>query len=810
MSILAQSRWILSLIKTRLQTHPRFCPQTVIAWILAIGTGLLVGVIAIEVFPYHSVNDDEAVYLTQAALLLDGAFFIDPAPYPPEAIRPWFFISDDTAGGTQLYSKYTPVVPAIFALGYRLGFGTWTVGLALIAAGTAGGVYLLATRAFDRTIGVCAIVVLAGSPMFLLTSATFLSYAPTTLLNVIFALAYLNSFRSHDQHSRTWGWAIVAGFATGIAFFARPYTALLFAIPFIIHTLVTVCRQFRDTGYSDPQTRITVIRALLTATAGCVIVAIALWYNTIVTGDPLVFPYAAFAPADGLGFGPHKLLSYEATYTPEMALTTTVTVLRSLATEWVAAGVIGTGLTILGSGTVIYRVITGSTESDGSSLPGSTLSLLLLSIIPAVVIGEAYFWGTYNGLQNGLIDLLGPFYHFDTLIPIAIFAAAGFVTLFRRLNTALTAYMTERRADIGTIVILSLTLAVIGVTGGSVLMDPIAANNERSESLTATYQPIEEHSFNNAVVFTPDTYGDWQAHPFQYLRSKPTLDGPVVYATDGPADRNMAIIDATNRTPYRFTYRGVWTGAVDPVNPMVQQLSLRQGAVIQIQTTVGKPQNVQSMSVRIETDDGYARYRGERIIHTHTQETVTVRWSISPDGIWVRNLPTASTGGPTIQLNHTTTHNSSLTTSPAPDANQSKTSRSDVINTTTNTYANATIDTPPPATQTALTLPSNPSEVDLVVTFVGAGGASITYRQHVPVETMNVTVSPKAEDDTRSSIRVIWPPKTHVCRLTTSCGHEGMWVGPTSETLPGVSINTSATGYSHANRSSAYLPGATQ
>jgi hypothetical protein len=98
-----------------------------------------------------------------------------------------------------------------------------------------------------------------------------------------------------------------------------------------------------------------------------------------------------------------------------------------------------------------------------------------------------------------------------------------------------------------------------------------------------------------------------------------------------------------------------------------------------------------------------------------------------------------------------------------------------------------------------VTLPSGPSEVDLMITFVGAGGASITYRQHVSVETTNTTASIK--DNRKPSVRAIWPAKTQVCRLTTDCGRERTWIGPTSETLNGVSINASATGY-HANISS--------
>ncbi len=40
--------------------------------------GVVVFWLAHVVFPYHSVNDDEGVYLYQAAMLLEGKLFLNP------------------------------------------------------------------------------------------------------------------------------------------------------------------------------------------------------------------------------------------------------------------------------------------------------------------------------------------------------------------------------------------------------------------------------------------------------------------------------------------------------------------------------------------------------------------------------------------------------------------------------------------------------------------------------------------------------------------------------------------------------------
>ncbi|WP_144902690.1 DUF7846 domain-containing protein [Halobellus captivus] len=705
-------------------------PERVVATVLALAVGGLVYSLAIDLFAYHSVNDDEGVYLYQAAMLLEGRLFLRPGEIPWEAVRPWFFVVDGVGDGVRMYGKYSPVAPAIFAVGRLLG--DWNLALGFVAAGTATGVYALGSVAFDRRVGLLAIPVLAASPLFLLTSSTFLSYAPATLLNVAFAVAYVRAARTG---SRRWG--VAAGTAIGLAFFCRSYTAVLFALPFIAHSLVSLGVVWRRSGWTSPFRRV-LGRSLAVAVPGAAFVGLTLAYNAVVTGDPLLFPYAAFAPNDGVGFGTREILNYEREYTPELAADVTRTVVEYFFTEWVAAGALGTLLAIVGVFAAGWRGrdrlvelvrvrhlhAVGSRFDPAADMSAHEVAAVLLAVVPSVFLGEAYFWGTHNGLRNGLIDLLGPFYHFDALVPVSIFAAAGIAFVCRGVVGVLSSRISRRGAKLALLVGLVATAPVVASAERAVLEEPFTANERRTDSLAATYEPFEDREFDDALVFTPDPYGDWQAHPFQYLRYDPGYDGDVVYATDGSPERDLDVLAAANRTPYRFTYRGDWTGAYTPVNSDLQRLRVIESDSVRATTSVGVPRGASTASVRVETPEGYARYTVPDTARAN--ETVTVEWAIGPDAARAENLrfEGGSDGG--------------------------------------------------------VPLAADGAEVDLVVTFVGVGGSSVTYRQEVTVESGE------------EGVRAVWPPETRVCRLTTECGTEGTWVGPDGDYVDGVSVETDA------------------
>jgi hypothetical protein len=623
--------------------------------LVALAVGATVFLVSTDLFAYHSVNDDEGVYLLQAAMLLEGQLFLRPPAELADLVRPWFFVVDSTPDGPRMYSKYAPVPAAVFAGGQLLGDPR--LALAGVAAGSTSLTYLLGRAVADRPTGVVAAVLLATAPLFVLSSSVFLPYAPTTVWNLAFAVAYVQSARRESV-----AYGLAAGIAVGVAFFARPYTAVLFAAPFVAHALWRLWRASRE---PPERLRRVVIRTAAIAGPGLGFVGVTLGYNALVTGAPTTFPYEAFAPRDGIGFGRRSLLEYSEQYTPALALDATVEALSLLFGRFAPLGALGSALAAIGVAATL-RGETAVTDRESAAV--------VLGVVPSVVLGNAYFWGTLNGLRNGLIDLLGPFYHFDILVPLAVFGAVGAVTLWRRVRAGLTTRLSPHRARIALACLLVLSAPVVGGAERAALAEPWGENRQRTEHLAATYAPFETRSFDDALVFTPDPYGDWQQHPFQYLRNDPGFDGPVLYVLDEGPDADVRALDATNRTPYRFSYRGEWTGAVRPVEPKLTRLRTLAGDRVAATTAVGVPRGATAASIRIETAEGFARYRVGSL-----DGAVRVGWTLTPGGVAV------------------TTH-------------------------------------PQVAGEPRVPLPAGASEADLVVRFATTGGASVTYRQEVTID----------------------------------------------------------------------------
>ncbi|MFB6157167.1 MAG: ArnT family glycosyltransferase [Haloferacaceae archaeon] len=554
----------------------RHAGRAATAAVAALGA-LAVWTVANQVFPYHSLNHDEAVYLQQAAMLLEGRLFLRPPV--EDAMRPWFFVED----GDRLYSKYTPVPAAVFALG-RL-FGGYRLALAGVAAGNLALVVGVVREVYDRRTGLLAAAFVLLSPLFLIDSSVFLPYAPTTLLNLAFVYAYLRADREDDRR-----WAAAAGAAVGLAFFARPYTALLFAAPFVAHALWTLRT---DLSGALP-------RQATTAALGLAGVGLTLAYNAATTGSALLFPYKAFGPQDGLGFGYHRLLGHEVTYTVELALRANRQVLELFVTEWVAGGLLGTALAGAGLALALRR---GPTDREA----------VLAGVGVSVAAGNVYFWGNYNVLGDldragdGLVSVLGPYYHFDLLLPTAAFAAAGALQGGRLLHRALDRRLDDRTARAAFAAVLLVSAGAFGAVTAGNLDHRVEENMDATRTYETAYEPFEGGSPANAVVLVPDPYGDWLNHPFQPLRNDPGFDGRTVYAL---RDRPFAVADAfPDRRLYRYVYRGVWAphdGSPDAAR--LRRVRDVSGPGVRLEATVGIPEGAVGVTARVATDDGSALY----------------------------------------------------------------------------------------------------------------------------------------------------------------------------------------------------------
>ena len=533
--------------------------------------------VSTTVFPSHSLNHDEGVYLTQASMLLEGQLTLEPPV--PAAMRPWFFVADGSGG---FYPKYAPVPAALFAVGGLVGW--FRLALGLIAAGTIGLTYATVAEAFDRRVGVVAAALLLGSPLFLVQASVFLPYVPTLFLELLFAWSLLRAERTGSDRM-----AVLSGAAIGLAFVARPWTAFLFALPFV----ALVAWRLRQ------RSRSVLRRALLTAVPGLLGVLAALGYNALVTGDPLTFPYEAFAPLDGLGFGRRRLLGYDLVYTPALALRAGLENLLALLGRWTVAAPLGGLLAAAG---VVLALRRRAQLLD-------VRRLAIAGLFLTVPVGELYFWGTRNVLGDldragdGLIGLLGPYYHLDLLLPLVAF---GGFALVRAWDWALRRYRAvdgrEVRATIvaGLVVVAGLgAVATAGAVAG-----PLAANDEVTDTYEVAYEPFEDRSLEHAVVFLPDPYGDWLAHPFQALRTDPGYDGPVVYALE---ERPFAVADAfPERQLYRYSYRGHWeprTG--DPVTPRLRRVDRVRSDRVLLDLTAGVPAGADFVSIRADSGAGH-------------------------------------------------------------------------------------------------------------------------------------------------------------------------------------------------------------
>lgn len=594
--------------------------------LLCATAALTIFLVASDLFPYHSANHDEAVYLQQAAMLLEVQLTLQPPV--EDAFRPWFFVER----GDTLYPKYAPVPAAIFAIPLAMGFPR--LALAGVAAAIVGLTYAITREVFDERTGLLAGALLLTSPLFVLDTATFLPYAPTTALNLGFAYAYLRAERDTTDHHRI-RWAGLAGLCIGLAFFARPYTALLFAAPFIAHALWTLAREAGRV--KRPHLSLTALqrRRGATATVGLLGVGLALTYNWATTGTPLVFPYQAFAPLDGLGFGYREILGHGVQYTPSLALTVNARVLSAYLLGWAPLGALGSILAATG-------VLATRDRWDWRRS-------LVAGVFVAVALGNIYFWGNLNILGaietpgDGLISILGPYYHYDLLLPTSAFAARGLIWSATRIRTYIETTLESPFVRPALALVLVFTLVVSGAATTMAYEDPVSRNAGITAEYDRAYAPFTDGSGppTQSVVFLPEPYGPWLNHPLQALRNDPGFEGTTVYALH---ENEFDVVDTyPDRRLYRYVYRGTWYPLDGShVTATLQPLSVARGGTVRVDAALELPTDATSTSLRLSTttDHGYyaAPVTGDvQELTLHVNES---RAWVSGTGIEATNTPT--------------------------------------------------------------------------------------------------------------------------------------------------------------------------
>lgn len=474
---------------------------------------------SVTLFPYLSVNDDETVYLLQADTLRQGRLFPPAPPAEADAFLPWL----SAHVGDHYVPKYSPVWPAVIAAG-RMVTGSNHAAQALVAAAVVVMTYLLAREVLGRRWpAVMASLFVVLSPFFLVQSATFLSYLPNVLLLESFAVTFLRGAR---QGSR---WLLASsGVLLGLALFARPFDAVLFALPFGLWLVVSrrrsIARMLSDAAW---------------VTVGLIppVVAMLAFFKTA-TGSVLRSPFL-LDESDTLGFGGRRIFPSEPKLDYGVSEAWHGLAAQSvLLSFWCFGGLVLIGLAVV----AVRRQTTGLERWVG----------LVALTIP---LGYLFFWGSYVLAQWEAPWRIGPYYYLPVVVPLAILGAGGFSRLW---------HFDRRLAS----------LALVGMTAvsGFVLQGALRDQRDRTAVTEALHRPVEAAPLDNAIVFLPQ-YRPHLMQPFTKLRN-PSLDQNVLWALDRGDEANLRVLDLfPQRTPYLLS---------EGVPGVLQPLERHRGEVVSV------------------------------------------------------------------------------------------------------------------------------------------------------------------------------------------------------------------------------------
>ena len=487
--------------------------------VLAISSFVLSLVVADQLFPFMSANNDEAVYLFQARIFRTGHLTL-PADDYRDFFRPWMSAEHDQ----QLVLVFQPVFPALLALS-DLVFGSMRVALGLIAGGSVLLVYALGRElGLPQRARVIACALFALSPFAVVQSALYLEYLLAVAMEMAVLTLLLAGLRS--TASRRTRRLTAAGLVYGLLVFTRPLEGLMLGAAMGLFLIVRERSLARS------------LRLLAWPAVGAIpIVALMLAYNTQLTGRPLRFPLWAIGGNNSFGFGKRNIIDGSPLIDATLlnGLKALHQNMRSLP-HWMFGSILIVPLAAYG----LWQRRRDAT------------TVLLAAIGVLFPLAYLFYWGNLL-IVNGRKQI-GPHYYMALMLPTIVFAA---IALER-----LVVY----RKSLATLVFVSLVVATV-----IELPDKIDRNDYFTDIYRAEQAEIDSEVDGNAVVILPITPdGPYLLHPRGWLTNDFTLNGPILYA----ADRGAENIELSRRFSDRKIYRlqAVETGR----NPLTFRPSVRE------------------------------------------------------------------------------------------------------------------------------------------------------------------------------------------------------------------------------------------
>jgi 4-amino-4-deoxy-L-arabinose transferase-like glycosyltransferase len=237
---------------------------------------------------FTPVIHDEYAYLFQAKTFANWRLCYPPPEYPQ------FFDAFHLLTEGVYASKYPPGHALVLVPGVWVGFPMLMP--LLLSVGSLLIFYYLIKSIQNQKTALCSMALFAVCAPQVDMATTYQSHSTTLFFLLLFLYAVLRSFEL-----RSVVYPLIAGSAVGIAFAARPLTALAVAGPFVFYYLVQVIRDVQRQNYRCLRHFLILAMAFSPAVVGL------LEYNSALMGSPFKFPWSEYSqrymPADNLGFG---------------------------------------------------------------------------------------------------------------------------------------------------------------------------------------------------------------------------------------------------------------------------------------------------------------------------------------------------------------------------------------------------------------------------------------------------------------------------------------------------------------------------
>lgn len=543
-------------------------------------------VMARALFPLYSINHDDAMYVYEARLLNEGDLTLPAGEH--EFFRPWASgVRDD-----RVVMKYAPPWPAVLAVSERLT-GSFLVGPAAVAAGAVGLVYLLAREIWRdrRRVALVAAGVFALSPVTLIQSGTFLPYLFQLVTGLGFAVCLLAGLRRESPRLLA-----LSGVALGVGLFARPFDAVLFALPFV--TALVWSRRDRWAELARV--------AGFVACGAAPVVGLDLLYNAHTMGNPLSLPFTVTGPYDTVGFGRRGIFADGTfNFTPRDGVEGLT---RNL--QWFPSWSFGGIVTFLLAGVAV--VVAARAGWRRHPWLWATAGVAV-----SVCAGYVFFWSPFSMSDRWPgVETLGPFYHLAVLVPVVLLGAYGLDVLLR--GTTLQRRLAMGAAGIG------MVLTVLA------LSPKIEANAEVRDEFEALDDQVDALRLRDAVLVLPARGNDGFMSPTPFLENRPDLDQSVLYAEDRGAE-NLALFDRHPDRDIVQLVQQLETGD-EMLEPSLVPTPLRLEGDGQVRLDLTLTNVTEHSRVIAYVSDG--RTRQEHLLDdaSHQGEAFSLSWELSADG----------------------------------------------------------------------------------------------------------------------------------------------------------------------------------